>query len=119
MGIKIEPSLPQIIGSGLIIVSFLIISMPLKHSNSRGDRPFGDRTFGDKRFGDEDKSELVTESNSSSTLIGGPIDSRLDSDNLEHSSEPTLIYEVKQYNTNGDNLPSGDLPRDQRRDQTT
>lgn len=108
MGIKIEPSLPQIIGSGLIIVSFLIISLPLKHSNS--DRSFGDRTnhFGDKRFGDEDKSGLVTNSNSSSTLIGGPIDSRLDSDNLEHSNEPTLIYEVKQYDTNGDNLPSSD-----------
>lgn len=106
MGIKIEPSLPQIIGSVLIIVSFLIISIPLKHSN--GDRSFGDRNFGDKRFGDEDKSELVTDSNSSSTLIGGPIDSRLDSDNLEHSNEPTLIYEVKQYNTNGDNLPSSD-----------
>ena len=106
MGIKIEPSLPQIIGSVLIIVSFLIISIPLKHSNSRGDRSFGDRNFGDKRFGDEDKSELVTDSNCSSTLIGGPIDSRLDSDNLEHSNEPTLIYEVKQYNTNGDNLPS-------------
>jgi len=105
MGIKIEPSLPQIIGSVLIIVSFLIISIPLKHS---GDRSFGDRNFGDKRFGDEDKSELVTDSNSSSTLIGGPIDSRLDSDNLEHSNEPTLIYEVKQYNTNGDNLPSSD-----------
>ena len=108
MGIKIEPSLPQIIGSVLIIVSFLIISIPLKHSNSRGDRSFGERTFGDKRFGDEDKSELVTDSNSSSTQIGGSIDSRLDSDNLEHSNEPTLIYEVKQYNTNGDNLPSSD-----------
>ena len=108
MGIKIEPSLPQIIGSVLIIVSFLIISIPLKHSNLRGDRSFGERTFGDKRFGDEDKSELVTDSNSSSTLIGGPIDSRLDSDNLEHSNEPTLIYEVKQYDTNGDNLPSSD-----------
>ena len=108
MGIKIEPSLPQIIGSVLIIVSFLIISIPLEHSNSRGDRSFGDRNFGDKRFCDEDKSELVTDSNSSSTLIGGPIDSRLDSDNLEHSNEPTLIYEVKQYNTNGDNLPSSD-----------